>query len=256
MTYLRLGVIFLAAIVAALGLIAAFLRWPPFSQREPPLVAIDIGHSLAQPGATSARGAKEFDFNRRLALTIQNALVRMPLRTMMVGLDGRAEVLTDRTRTAERAQLFLSVHHDSVLPQFLTRWEFEGAKLWRSEGFRGYSLFVSRSNPFLAESLACASAIGRHLRDAGFKASEYHAQEIPGEGKPFADKENGVHYFDGLAVLRTARSPAVLLEAGVITDPDEEAQLLRSDVQEAIAAAIARGLGRCLLDSRGESKLP
>jgi N-acetylmuramoyl-L-alanine amidase len=236
-----------AAAVLGLLLIGALVTQCILGRSQPPLVAVDVGHSLAQPGATSARGATEFSFNRRLALAIQKALGRVPLRTMLVNSHGQIQVLTERTQKAADAQFFLSIHHDSVQPQFLTEWEFEGAKFRRSEGFRGFSLFVSRSNPFLSESLRCASAVGRALKDAGFRASEYHAAPIPGEGRLFADKENGVHYFDGLAVLRTARSPAVLLEAGVITDMDEEARLSRPDVQGAIADAVARALRFCLL---------
>ena len=37
-------------------------------------IAVDVGHTLAQPGATSARGETEFSFNRALATTVQEAL--------------------------------------------------------------------------------------------------------------------------------------------------------------------------------------
>jgi hypothetical protein len=37
-------------------------------------IFIDVGHSMEAPGATSARGKSEFDFNLRLAQTLQNNL--------------------------------------------------------------------------------------------------------------------------------------------------------------------------------------
>lgn len=244
--FLRVGPV-RAAVLA--GLVALDAAAAPASEGSP-LVAVDIGHTLAKPGAISARGATEFSFNQRLALKIQAALERASLQTMLVNPDGLMEVLTDRTQKAAGAGLFLSVHHDSVQPQFLTEWEFEGTKRLRSQGFRGFSLFISRSGSAHEPSLACASAIGRFIRGAGFKPSEYHAADIPGERKPFADKENGVHYLDTLVVLRTATSPAVLLEAGVITDPDEETDLLRADVQGLMAEAVARGARHCLIENR------
>ena len=42
-----------------------------------PRVALDIGHSIKQPGAYSARGVGEYSFNRMIA----EALLRSLLRT-------------------------------------------------------------------------------------------------------------------------------------------------------------------------------
>jgi N-acetylmuramoyl-L-alanine amidase len=236
-----------AAVLA--GLFALDATAAPASEGRA-LVAVDIGHTLAKPGAISARGATEFSFNQHLGLRIRAALERASIQTLLVNLDGQTEVLTDRTQKAAGAGLFLSVHHDSVQPQFLSEWEFEGTKQLRSQGFRGFSLFISRTGTAQEQSLACASALGRFLREAGFKPSEYHAADIPGEGRPFADRENGVHYLDTLVVLKTATSPAVLIEAGVISDPDEEIELSRPVVQEAIAVAVARGVRHCLIENR------
>jgi N-acetylmuramoyl-L-alanine amidase len=61
-----------------------------------------------------------------------------------------------------------------------------------------------------------------------------------------ADQANGVYYYDELVVLRTATQPAVLLEAGVIVNRDEETMLSRIDHQQRIGQAVTRGLIRCL----------
>jgi N-acetylmuramoyl-L-alanine amidase len=111
-------------------------------------------------------------------------------------------------------------------------------------------VFVSRKNHALGQSLACASAIGEALRAAGFSPSLYHADPIPGENKPFADRTNGVHYYDNLIVLKTARTPAVLLEAGVIVNRDEELKMRSAETQKRVAGAVARGLERCLAGRR------
>jgi N-acetylmuramoyl-L-alanine amidase len=125
-------------------------------------------------------------------------------------------------------------------------WEVEGTQRQYSDRFSGFSLFVSRSNPRAAKSLTCASAIGQALRMAGRAPSLYHAEPIPGEDRPFADAENGVHYFDDLVVLKLASQPAVQLEAGVIVNRQEELLLERPQFRETIAAAVADGLARCL----------
>jgi N-acetylmuramoyl-L-alanine amidase len=155
-------------------------------------------------------------------------------------------VLSRRTAAAREAALFVSVHHDSVQPHYLEEWEHEGVMRQYSDRFAGFSLFVSRRNPDLQLSLACASSIGARLRTAGFAPSLYHAEPIPGESKPFADRENGVHYYQNLVVLHSASQPAVLLEAGVIVNRAEERVLREPAKQRLIAAAVAEGVRRCL----------
>ena len=107
---------------------------------------------------------------------------------------------------------------------------------------------MSRLNPSLAISLRCASAIGTALRNAGFKPSPHHAEKIPGENRPFADETNGVYYFDNLVILKTARVPAILLEAGIIVNADDELALREPSTRQRIASAVAGAMG-CLSKS-------
>jgi N-acetylmuramoyl-L-alanine amidase len=209
-------------------------------------VAIDVGHYLAEPGALSARGRPELEFNRELASLIRAALEARDLSVLLIGAEGNMSVLSRRTAAARGAALLVSVHHDSVQPHYLEEWEYEGETRRFSDRFAGFSLFVSRRNPQPAESLACAAAIGAGLRAAGFAPSLYHAEPIPGESKPFADRRNGVHYYDNLVVLHTATQPALLLEAGVIVNRAEELALRSPATQWRIAVAVAEGVRECL----------
>lgn len=209
-------------------------------------VALDVGHFREEPGALSARGRPEFEFNRDLALEVRAALRARGIGTRVIGADGMMSRLSSRTAAANGSDFFLSLHHDSTQPQYLNFWMDHGEERIYSDRFAGFALFVSRKNVDAEASLRCASAIGAALRGRGFAPSLYHAEPIPGESKPFADRENGVHYYDNLIVLETARSPAVLLEAGVIVNRDEELKLLSPDHRGHIAAAVADGLERCL----------
>jgi N-acetylmuramoyl-L-alanine amidase len=209
-------------------------------------VAIDTGHSAGQPGAYSARGVPEFQFNLALAKTLHSALLARNCKVTMVNEDGDIGALKDRTAKAGDASLFVSIHHDSVQPHYLEKWEFEGADRHCSDRFSGYSLFVSRDNPFPGTSLQCASAIGAALQASGYAPSYYHAEPIPGENRPFADRANGVHYYDQLVVLHTAKQPAVLIEAGVIVNRESEHMLAMPETRQNIANAIAEGIANCL----------
>ena len=55
-----------------------------------------------------------------------------------------------------------------------------------------------------------------------------------------------MHYYDNLIVLKTARTPAVLLEAGVILNREEDLKMQSEEVRRRIAGAVAQGLSRCL----------
>ena len=158
------------------------------------------------------------------------------MKVRMVGERGDYAVLHYRTRDAAGADLFLSIHHDSV----------RLSQQPNARRFAGFSLFVSRRNRHAGRSLACASAIGSEMRAAGFTPSRYHADPVVGEDRPFADEENGVHFYDNLAIAHTARMPSVLVEAGVIVNPAEDSRMRDPQVRARIAGAIARGVGSCL----------
>lgn len=197
---------------------------------------MDVGHYAAEPGVISASGRPEFEYNLGLALEVKAELEKLQLQTRLIGEKGDYAVLHHRTRDAEGADLFVSIHHDSVKEWLLPR----------AGEFAGFSLFVSKFNPQSGKSLACASAIGAKLRAAGFSPSRYHADPVLGAPRPFADESNGVHWYDNLAVGRSAAMPSVLVEAGVIVNGNEERRMRDPEVRRRIAAAIAGGAQDCL----------
>ena len=218
--------------------IAICLSWAcvlPASAGSVQSVAVDIGHSLQAPGARSASGLTEFSFNRRAGLLLAGMLRDQGLDVRVIGAEGNITQLTERTRLAQGRQLLLSVHHDSVQPQYLPE----------AGRFQGYSLFVSRKNPFAETSLACARQIALSLQEAGERPTLHHAEPIAGENRPLADAALGIYWFDDLVVLKTASQPAVLIEHGVIVNPQEEARLSSPAVANRLARAIAAGTLRC-----------
>ena len=84
------------------------------------------------------------------------------------------------------------------------------------------------------------------MRGAGFTPSRYHADPVLGESRSFADEENGVHYYDNLAVARAAAMASVLVEAGVIVNREEDRRMREPQVRGRIAAAVAGGVRECL----------
>ena len=201
-------------------------------------IAIDVGHTLLASGATSARGRTEFEFNRELAQALRAALSTLGFAVRLINEDGRIASLQARPQAAEGVDLLLSIHHDSVNAFELQSWRWRGQDLDFNDDHAGHSLFVSRDNPDTARSILCARVIGARLQRMGFVPTHKN-----GRRRAYADPEHAVHYYDGLAVLRHARMPAVLFEAGVIKNRDEEL-LLRDPARiarmaDAIATAVA-----------------
>jgi N-acetylmuramoyl-L-alanine amidase len=206
-----------------------------------PTVAVDVGHTLAEPGAISARGRGEFEFNRELAGPLVAALRARNVKVREVNFSGAIGSLADRPAKARGSDFFISVHHDSISAEYLQSWDWDGEEASYTTLKRGFGIFVSRRNPDLTGSLRCASAIGARLRRNGFVPTPWHGRKH----QP-ADIENGVWYYDNLVVLHKSTFPAVLFEAGVIKHREEELELLDGDRQARMADAVATGIAACL----------
>jgi N-acetylmuramoyl-L-alanine amidase len=206
-------------------------------------IVLDVGHTAASEGATSARNVAEFVFNLRLARQIAEKLKAEGFaETRLLVTEGKARPsLVKRVAAANdlQANLFLSIHHDSVPNKFLEKWEFEGKKSFFSDRFSGYSVFVSRSNPDFNTSLSFAELVAREMKAEGLQYAQQYAQPIMGRDQhPLLDKETGVYSYDKLIVLKSTRMPAVLLEAGSIINRDEELKMDSAERRDIISSGV------------------
>ena len=127
-------------------------------------VVIDVGHTVEAGGATSARGVPEYVFNSRLAKRIERHLLEAGfVRTdlMITRGVGRPQLAARAARAnAAGADLFVSVHHDSVQDFYLGKWPHDGRVDRFSDKFSGYSIFISNDSIRSAESLDFARFLG------------------------------------------------------------------------------------------------
>ena len=207
-------------------------------------VAIDIGHDPIRSGAKSARGLKEYDFNKTLAQLTAVELEKRQLQIVWLNTEEKKLSLRSRTRKANRAKvdIFLSIHHDSVQEHYLQDWTFQSHSLRYCDKFSGFSLFYSNRSQQGEQSLVLASALGKALTQQGWKPTPHHAEPIKGENRTLVYPDLGVYRRDNLGVLRTALMPAVLFEAGVLPNRDEELRLRDPIEQQLMAATIAHGI--------------
>ena len=206
-------------------------------------VVIDVGHTAQAPGAKSARGVPEFAFNLTLAGRIEQELLTAGFqRSVLLITDGPSRKgLAARIKRANAlgADLFLSIHHDSVPDKFLENWEFEGHQRGFSDRFSGHSIFISYDNSDLAGSLLFARMLGSQLQERGLKYTPHYTNRIMGHRQRLlVDAQAGVYRYDQLLVLRDTGMPAVLLEAGSIINREEELRMGSVAHQALISAAV------------------
>jgi N-acetylmuramoyl-L-alanine amidase len=210
-------------------------------KRDSFVIAIDIGHSINNSGAISSRGVGEFYFNKDLAVLLRRELVREGFtQAFLLNEDGADLSLTERTTAAnqKKANLFISIHHDSVQARYLSEWSYQGTKRRYSDVFFGYSVFYSEKNKEMSKSRLFANLLGVELRRNGFVPTLHHAEKIEGEGRDLVDKDKGIYRFDDLVVLKMTNMPAVLLECGIIVNRDEEILLRNSVYQRMLVLSI------------------
>jgi N-acetylmuramoyl-L-alanine amidase len=206
-------------------------------------IVLDVGHTAESEGAISARNVAEFVFNQRLARRIEEKLKADGFsETRLLLTEGKAKrSLVRRVDAANNlhANLFLSIHHDSVPDKLLENWEFEGKKSHFSDRFSGYSVFVSRNNPDFKTSLSFAELVGKEMKAQGLQFAQQYTQAIMGRYQhPLLNKETGVYSYDKLIVLKSTRMPAVLLEAGSIINRDEELKMDSPERRDIISSAV------------------
>ena len=210
-------------------------------------VLIDVGHTATSPGADSARGVPEYEFNLKLADAIARSLheAGFDKTVRLVTSGSRLSSLFERVASANNLQgdLFISIHHDSVPDNLKETWQHEGRKLSYSDRFSGYAIFVSNDNADRAGSLAFGHSLGQELQKHGLHYTPHYTLPLMGRYRhELIDEEAGVYRYDHLIVLHSTRMPAVLLEAGSIINRQEELELAtperRLSVAEAVTASV------------------
>jgi len=208
---------------------------------------LDVGHTAEVPGAMSARGVPEYEFNLRLAKQVKQALLDTGFaRTAMLVTAGAARAsLMKRVALANRApaDLFVSIHHDSVPSAFKETWEYEGRQNFFSDRFRGHSIFISNDNGDPKASLLFGRLLGNELKGRGLHYAAHYTEPFMGRRqRELVDSDAGVYRYDQLIVLRMTRMPAVLLEAGSIVNRAEELEMTSTERKAQITAAVTEAV--------------
>ena len=81
------------------------------------------------------------------------------------------------------------------------------------------------------------------MRAQGFKFANQYTLPVMGKYRhDLLDKEAGVYRYDDLIVLMKTNMPAALLEAGSITNRDEELQMASAERQDKTVTAVTEAV--------------
>ena len=215
--------------------------------RGRPIVVIDAGHGGRDPGATSVSGqVSEKDLALALARELRDDLVRRGrVRVAMTRDDDRYLSLDERASVARRldAAMFVSLHMDSA-PNPLARGatvyslsdvasDEEAARLAAKENAGAAADAFDGSVQAMLSDLAMQSQMSA---SADLAARLVHKSAGRFELRP------NPHRFAAFHVLRRSAAPAVLFEAGYISNADDELLLRSPEQRSKIALALAQAI--------------
>lgn len=215
--------------------------------RGRPIVVIDAGHGGRDPGATSvSEQVHEKDLTLALAQELRDDLVkRGRVRVAMTRDDDRYLSLEERAAVARRldAAMFVSLHMDSA-PNPLARGatvyslsdvasDEEAARLAESENG---GVETASSDGSVQSMLSDLAMEGQMSASADLATRLLHKAAGRIELRPTP------HQFASFHVLRRAGAPAILFEAGYISNADDEVMLRSPEQRAKIALALAQAI--------------
>ncbi len=238
--------------------VARVVEAPPIEPAAPPpppvpalTIVIDPGHGGAETGAVGPDGLQEKDITLQIARRLAAAIPRViSSRVILTRESDSAISLDDRTSLAnhERAGLFLSLHANS-------------SRAVGAHGSETYYLSLETSDRVSQdvarrENVAPAAAPGSPpanpdldfilwdlAQSAHVTESSRLAEAIQTQLNVVSRTENRGIKQAPFRVLAGATMPAVLVEVGFISHPEEEKQLRSAAFQESVAVAIAKAVG-------------
>jgi len=228
--------------LAAVVLLAAALAAGPAVQakavfwgRKEKTVTIDPGHGGARSGARSTDGRLEKNVSLRLSRQVAETLTER-YRAVLTR-DGDYDLDTER-RTAvanhEKADAFVSIH-------------LGGSFLHQVSGIHIYYFKPPEPTPPSEPAVNDIDeleppASWDHIQEKHLNSSRLLAQTLSEQLQRIAPAVRCTVRAAPLLVLRGADMPAVLLEAGYLTNADDRRTLLDDGRMEETARAIAEGI--------------
>lgn len=214
-----------------------------------PIVVIDAGHGGKDPGAAGQSGSVvEKQLTLAMAREVADLLEqRGRVRVAMTREDDRYLTLEQRAEIARRLQagLFVSIHMDSApnpAAKGVTVYSLsdiasstEAARFAKSEN--GVDGALTSEGNDVVRSLLSDLALREQM-----EASAGLAERVVRQAKGPVDLRPRPHQFAGFWVLRRSEVPGVLVEAGYISNAEDEARLRTAEGRKPLVLALAQAI--------------
>lgn len=194
-------------------------KWSPAPLRGNFTIVLDPGHGGKDVGARGRRGLNEKDINLDIARRVRDKLQAKGINVVMTRSKDIFIELWRRVNIASnnKASLFVSIHTNAA----------------RNRTVNGIEVFYFAG--------ACAKLNGPYYRQNQNQSYQYAKLAQAQMRKDVKSSSRGVknaRYF----VLKNARTPAVLIEVGFITNSWEEGNLASTSHREKLAQAITQSI--------------
>ncbi|MCL6699797.1 N-acetylmuramoyl-L-alanine amidase [Sphingomonas sp. NSE70-1] len=214
-----------------------------------PIVLIDPGHGGRDPGAPGVSGTSQ---EKQLTLAMASELAdlleeRGRVRVALTREDDRYLTLEQRAGIARKLQagLFLSLHMDSA-PNPLAR----GATIYSlsdvASSAEAARFAQAENGSDGALSTETDDSVRALLADVALReqmeASAGLAERLLRRASGRLELRPRPHQFAAFHVLRRAETPAVLIEAGYISNADDEARLMTKEGRAPLVLALAQAV--------------
>lgn len=209
-------------------------------------LALDAGHGAHDPGARSPQGINEKDINLAIVLQLADKLRReTDLEVILTRSNDTFIPLPERPRLAnlQAADLFISVHANGAYRRAATGFEVYFLSLTSSDRQAAALAMLENGGHSLALPGEEAAddlhlILGDLLRTENLAASERLALAMQARLDLAMNLENRGVKQAPFYVLAGAQMPAVLIEVGFVTNPEEALLLVKPEVQQRIVEAL------------------
>ena len=211
-------------------------------------IVIDPGHGGEDPGAVGPSGLKEKDVTLALAkMLAQKLRSRLGIEVILTREEDKFIPLIQRPAIAnsKKADLFISIHTNASPDSKSCGIETYYLNFTTDpEAMRVAALENAASDKSLSDlqDLIKAILVNTKLSESKMLAEKVQEELVKELNKYYPDTINrGVKYAPFLVLVGT-RMPAILVEAGFISNPLEEKRLKDQQYLEMIAEGIAKGI--------------
>lgn len=207
--------------------------------RTQPLVVLDPGHGGEDEGAKGPSGVLEKNLTLTLSRLLAAQLQRAGVAVRLTREGDEAVALADRVALANRLQAdcFVSIHANAATAR--------GAR-----GAETYFMSAEASDAEAAQAAARENAAAGDVQLILWELA--HVANLEASSRLALELQTRLNQLSGIrdrgvkqapfAVLTGTTMPAVLVEVGFLSNPEEEVRLSSPAEQERLAATLAEGI--------------